>query len=233
MLVIILGAKGSGKTLFATTRALKSIREVYANYRIDIKNYNHLEVMDLVDINNSVDIMIDEAYVWLESRISGFFLNRFLSYMLWQSRKRDIDMYLTAQKFRALDLRFREECDVIVKCKTRTNLKKDDFHFSILWIAENRVNNFTLSYKDAEKIFPLFDTYQIIEPYTKEELNFELLKRDPERRWEKAMEIGDIISKGMDVEIITHPIVRARLMKNGYDKSFEELVYVYLKGYVS
>jgi hypothetical protein len=232
MLVIILGTKGSGKTLFSTTRALNSKREVYANYRIDIENYNHLEVMDLVDISNSVDIMIDEAYVWLESRISGFFLNRFLSYMLWQSRKRDIDMYLTAQKFRALDLRFREECDVIVKCKTRINLKKDNFHFSILWIAENKVNNFTLSYKDAEKIFPLYDTYQIIEPYTKEELNFELLKRDPERRWEKAMEIGDVVGKESDKKELTHPVLRARLMKKGYDKSFEPLVYVYLKGFV-
>ena len=151
--------------------------------------------------------------------------------MLWQSRKRDIDLYLTAQKFRSLDLRFREECDVIVKCKTRINLKKDDFRYSILWVAENKVNNFSLSYKDAEKLFPLYDTYQIIEPYTKEELNFELLKRDPERRWERAVEIGDIIGKNLDT--ITHPIVRARLMKNGYDNSFAELVYVYLKGQVT
>ena len=141
-------------------------------------------------------------------------------------------MYLTAQKFRSLDLRFREECDVIVKCKARTNLKKDDFRFSIYWIAENRINHFILKYKDAEALFPLYDTYQIIEPYTKEQLEFELLKRDPERRWEKAMEIGDIISKGMALEVITHPVIKARLMKNGYDKSFEELVYVYLKGYV-
>lgn len=232
MLVIILGPKGSGKTLFSTTRALKSIRGVYSNYRIDIENYNHLEVMDLVDINNNVDIFIDEAYVWLESRISGFFLNRFLSYMLWQSRKRDIDMYLTAQKFRALDVRFREECDVIVRCKARINLKKDDFHFSIFWIAENKVNRFVLKYKDAEALFPLFDTYQIIEPYTREQLEFELLKRDPERRWEKAMEIGNQIGKENDKKDLTHPILRARLMKKGIDKSFEPLVYVYLKGYV-
>lgn len=232
MLVIILGPKGSGKTLFSTTRALKSKREVYSNYKIDIENYNHLEVMDLVDISNNVDIFIDEAYVWLESRISGFFLNRFLSYMLWQSRKRDIDMYLTAQKFRALDVRFRDECDVIVKCKTRINLKKDDFRFSIFWIAENKVNHFIMKYDDAKSLFDVYDTYQIIEPYTKEQLNFELLKRDPERRWEKAMEIGDIIGEGLDLKQITHPIVKARLMRSGYDSSFEPLVYVYLKGYV-
>lgn len=230
MLVIILGPKGSGKTLFATTRALVSKREVYSNYRIDIENYNHLEVMDLVDIENNVDIFIDEAYVWLESRISGFFLNRFLSYMLWQSRKRDIDLYLTAQKFRSLDLRFREECDVLVKCEPRININKDDFHFSILWIAEDRENNFVLSYKDAKKYFPIYDTYQIIEPYTKEELNFELLKRDPERRWEKAMEIGDRIKK--DLNTITHPTINAVLMKNGFNTTYEPLVYVYLKGLI-
>ena len=232
MLVIILGPKGSGKTIFSTTRALKSLRAIYSNYWIKCENYNHLEVMDLVDIENNVDIFIDEAYVWLESRISGFFLNRFLSYMLWQSRKRDIDMYLTAQKFRSLDLRFREECDVIVRCKARINLKKDDFHFSILWIAENKENHFKMSYKDAEKYFPLYNTYQIIEPYTKDELLFELQKRDPEKRWAKAMEIGDIVGNGMALESITHAIVRARLLKNGYDTTYEPLVYVYLKGYV-
>jgi len=233
MLVIVLGPKGSGKTFFTTTRALNSKREVYANYYIDIENYNHLEVMDLVDISNNVDIFIDEAYVWLESRISGFFLNRFLSYMLWQSRKRDIDMYLTAQKFRALDVRFREECDVIVKCKPRTNLELDPFHFSILWLAENKENHFEMTYESAKAYFPLYDTYQIIEPYTKEELEFELLKRDPEKRWEKAMKIGDRIRRDNDKETLTHPILKARLMKNGIDKSFEELVYVYLKGYVT
>ena len=231
MLAIVLGPKGAGKTILITRIALASKREVYSNFWIDFSNYNHLEVMDLVDIENNVDIFIDEAYVWLESRISGFFLNRFLSYMLWQSRKRDIDMYLTAQKFRSLDVRFREEVDVLVKCKARVNLNKDDFEFSIFWIAENKQKRFILMYKDAEKYFPMYDTYQIIEPYTKDELSFELLKRDPERRWEKAMEIGDIIGKGLD--LITHPILQARLMKFGYDSSFEPLVYVYLKGLVT
>ena len=141
-------------------------------------------------------------------------------------------MYLTAQKFRSLDVRFREECDVLVKCKPRNNLKKDDFHFSILWIAQNKTNHFSMTYNDAKKYFPMFDTYQIIEPYTKEELLFELEKRDPEKRWGKAMSIGDIIGEGIDLKAITHDIVRARLLKNGYDTSYEPLVYVYLKGYV-
>lgn len=230
MLAITLGPKGSGKTIIITKIALASKREVFSNYWIDSPNYNHLEVMDLVDINNNVDIFIDEAYVWLESRISGFFLNRFLSYMLWQSRKRDIDMYLTAQRFRSLDVRFREECDVLIKCEPRINLDKDDFNYTLFWIAEDKEKKFTLTYEDAKKYFPMYNTYQIIEPYTKEELNFELLKRDPERRWAKAMEIGDIIGK--DLEIITHPIISARLMKFGYDSSFEPLIYVYLKGLV-
>ena len=230
MLVTVLGAKGSGKTLFITIMALDSKRDVYANYRIEIDNYKPLEVMDFIDLPNNVDVLIDEGYTWLESRTSSFFLNRFLSYILWQSRKRTIDIYLTAQRFRSLDLRFRDESDVIVKCKTRLHLEKDDFDYSLLWIAENRETHFRMSYKDAKKVFPMYDTYEIVEPYTKEQLEFKLLESNPEKRWAKAIEIGDIIGKNL--KLITHPIIKARLMKNGYDTSYEPLVYVYLKGLV-
>ena len=230
MLVVILGAKGSGKTLFATRMAINSKRDVYANYWIDIENYKPLEIMDFIDLPNNVDVMIDEGYTWLESRTSSFFLNRFLSYILWQSRKRTIDIYLTAQRFRSLDLRFRDESDILVKCKTRLDLEKDDFKYAILWVAENKEKHFTLSYKDAKKYFDKFDTYEIVEPYTKEQLEFKLLETAPEKRWEKAIEIGDIIGEGID--LITHPIIKARLMKFGYDSSYEPLVYVYLKGLV-
>ena len=234
MLIIILGPKGSGKTLLATLFALDSKREVYANYRIEIENFKPLEVIDFIDLPNDVDVFIDEGYTWLESRTSSFFLNRFLSYILWQSRKRTIDIYLTAQRFRALDLRFRDEADIIVKCEPRHNQDKDDFKYKIYWVAEDKERGFRFSYNKAKKVFGFYDTYEIVEPYTKEQLEFKLLESDPEKRWDKATEIGDCL-KFKRIEgkrIITHPTVKAQLLKNGFDLSFEPLVYVYLKGLI-
>lgn len=229
-LIIILGPKGSGKTLLLTLFALMSKRGVYANYTIKRDNFKFLEPIDFIDLPKNVDIMMDEGYTWLESRTSGFYLNRFLSYIMWQSRKRTIDIYITAQRFMSLDVRFRDEVDVLIKCEGRYNLDKDDFNYSFLWVAEDKENQFELSYKDAKKYFHLFDTYEIVEPYTKEQLEYLLLKSDPEKRWEKAVEIGEKIGSGL--KVVTHPIIQAHLLKNGYDLSFEPLVYVYLKGLV-
>ena len=229
-LIIILGPKGSGKTLLLTLFALLSKRGVYANYTIKRDNFKVLEPIDFIDLPNNVDIMMDEGYTWLESRTSGFYLNRFLSYIMWQSRKRTIDIYITAQRFMSLDVRFRDEVDVLIKCEGRYNLNRDPFNYHFLWVAEDKENQFELSYKDAKKYFHSFDTYEIVEPYTKEQLEFLLLKSDPEKRWEKAVEIGEKIGKNLS--LITHPIVQAHLLKKGYDLSFEPLVYVYLKGLV-
>ena len=232
MLITVLGPKGSGKTAFITLMALDSKREVYANFRLEIENYKPLEIMDFIDLPNNVDVMIDEAYTWIESRTSSFFLNRFLSYVLWQSRKRTIDIYLTAQRFRSLDLRFRDESDVLVKCKPRFKMDKDEFHYNIFWVAENKQKKFTMLYKDMKKVFPLYDTYQIIEPYTKEQIEYKLLESDPAKRWDKAIEISKKVSKGLNGKEITHAILKARLMKYGFDGSYEPLIYVYLKGLV-
>lgn len=226
-LTVILGPKGSGKTLFGTLMALDSKRTVYANYRIEIENHKPLEVIDFLDLPNNVDVIIDEAYTWIEARISGFFLNRFLSYILWQSRKRTIDIYLTAQRFRSIDLRFREEVDVIVKCKPRTNLDSDDFEFEILWVVENKKTKLKMSYEDAKEIFPLYDTFEIVEPYGLEEMKFKIRETVPEERWEIACEIGEAIKE--DIKEITHPRVKASLLRNGYKTTYESLVYIYLK----
>lgn len=226
-LTVVLGPKGSGKTFFITLIALESKRDVYANYKIELENYKPLEVIDFIDLPNDVDVMIDEAYTWIESRISGFFLNRFLSYILWQSRKRTVDIYLTAQRFRSLDLRFREETDVLVKCKPRTNLEKDDFEFEILWVVEDKTTKLKMSYEDAKPYFDLYNTFEIVEPYALEQMKFKILESDPKKRWDNACEIGKKI-KG-SIKTITHPRVKAALLKNGYDTTYESLVYIYLK----
>lgn len=212
---------------------IQSKRVVYSNFILNIPNYRPLDVIDFIDLPNNIDVFIDEAYTWLESRTSGFFLNRFLSYILWQSRKRTIDIYLSAQRFRSLDLRFRDEADVIIKCQPRANLDSDDFVYNFLWVADNRRAKFRIKYEDAKKYFVNYDTFEIVEPYTKEEFLNKLLEKFPEKRWKKAVKIAKELKEENDGKEFTHDVVYALMSKHGYSADLKPLVYVYLKGLVS
>lgn len=225
MLILIIGARGSGKTLFASYIASKSKRDIYANYRLNLPKFKPLEVIDLLDLPNDVDVIIDEGYTWLESRISGSHLNRYLSYIVFQIRKRLIDVYVTAQMFSSIDVRFREQSDVIVKCERYG----EAFHYSIYWLDSDVQRRFELSYEDAKKYFEVYDTYEIIEPYTKELLEKKILDNVPENRYKRIEKIGKGIKGEFDEIEVTHANVKFVLLKKGFDLSDEGLIYVYLK----
>ena len=99
MLVSVLGDIRVGKTLFTSILAKYSYGKVYANYKLDIPQYYKLEPTDLFKLPNNCEVFIDEAYTWLEARTSGADLNKCSSYILFQSGKRTINIYLTAQLF--------------------------------------------------------------------------------------------------------------------------------------
>ena len=225
MLILVIGARGSGKTLFCTLIAEKSKREKYANYRLFLKRYKPLEVIDLLELPNNVDVIIDEGYTWLESRISGSHLNRYLSYIVFQIRKRMIDVYVTAQMFSSIDVRFREQADIIIKCERIGQ----DFYYDMYWLDIDQIRKFVLPYEIAEKYFDKYDTYEVIEPYTKEILERKILDNIPENRFKKISDIAEDIIDEFDGEEITHDRLKLVLLKRGYDLGEEALIYVYLK----
>ena len=223
MLIAIIGAMGSGKTLLLVYLATKSEREIYSNFKINVPNYKPLEIIDLLDLKNDVDVYIDEGYTWLESRTSGSHLNRYLSYIVLQSRKRTIDILITAQLFSSIDVRFREQCDIIVKCKKI----KEGFKYSVLFVEKNVVRTFILRNKFAKKLFNTYDTYEIVEPHMKEEMRLKLMESKPNELWKEIKEISDIVKK--DIRKLTHPRVLNALLKNGFKAHLESQVYAYLQ----
>ena len=207
-----------------TILAFFSKREVYSNFKIKIDRYKPLEVIDLLELKDNIDVYIDEGYTWLESRTSGSTLNRYLSYIILQSRKRTIDIVISAQMFRTIDVRFRDQADLIVKCE-RT---KKGFKYSFYFLAQDRIKVVILPEKKAKKFYALYDTYQIIEPHKKEQMRLKLLEEDnPKELWNEIENITDKI-KG-DLKEITHPRVLNALLKNGFKGSYEPQVYVLLK----
>src|SRR4030043_860537 len=111
-LINLVGKVGSGKTLFMTADSVNSGRPIYANYEIRHKKYRALtpELLMDPDLHGAV-ICLDEAYAWLESRTSGKDINRYMSYILFQGRKKDIDFYMSEQLLSSVDLRYRDMID--------------------------------------------------------------------------------------------------------------------------
>ncbi len=223
MLISIIGSIGSGKTLLCVIIASKSKRKTYSNFQIDINTYNELEIIDLLDLPNNIIVVIDEAYTWLESRTSLATLNRYLSYIIFQSRKRTLDVITTSQMFSSVDIRFREQSNIIVHCKRVDN----NFHYTFKDIGNRVISTFVLPLSKAKKYFKLYDTYEIVEPNQKQELEFTLLQQYPNHLLEKVKEIAEVI-KGK-VKKITHDSIKASLMLNGYNTKYEKYIYLYLK----
>lgn len=229
MLIIILGNLGTGKTLLLTYFSTKSKRNIFANFNINLERYNKLEVDTLLDLPNNIDVYLDEAYTWLESRVSGKGLNRYLSYILLQSRKRNLDIYCTAQLFSTLDKRFREKSDIIIFCSK----EKEGYLYRINDMNHYTQKSFLLNFKEAEKYYDLYDTYEIVEPYEKSSLEFTLLQSNTDKLFQKAKEIAKKIYKDINGQKygITHNSVKLALLKNGIFKGYEPFVYTILKGY--
>jgi hypothetical protein len=159
-LVAVAGDKGSGKTLLMTLLAVSDDRQVYSNYKLNIDRYHNLTPSGLMTIEGSSLVMIDEAYIWLESRASGQNTNLFLSHVMFQSRKRSSDWVISMQLNRTVDIRFREMCDLYIECKR----VDEGFVYSVTKTSVGKViARFMISNELATKIYPYYDTLEIID----------------------------------------------------------------------
>jgi len=185
MLIGAFGGFGSGKTLILASYcchvANKPNYKVFTNFTVKHKNITIVEPIDLLNINPTdynVLLGLDEVYAWLDSRMSQTKVNRFLSWIILQSRKRNMDIFYTAQLGSSVDLRLRDLTDIVIYCM-RTSLKpKADFVYimelNLGWSV--RRAKFLLPYKKARKFFQYFDTREIVQPIEIERLKKELMK---------------------------------------------------------
>jgi hypothetical protein len=173
-LIGVTGLQGSGKTLFATRYVLKNFcmrglyHEAFSNVKILPFNGREVTMLDremfkhLADVTNAV-VVIDEAYLWMDSRTSVSKENRSISYLILQSRKRKFDVIWCAQLVSSVDKRLRESSETWIKCMKG----KTGFRYAVMkrrpwlggWYLARWLN---LPYERAKDIFPYFDTNQIV-----------------------------------------------------------------------
>jgi len=217
MLTTILGKKGSGKTLLTTVFSDYSYKpNVYANYTMKIAKVKPLLLSTILEVSFSADLMIDECYIWLESRTSGAKVNIFLSQILMQSRKRGIDFYLTAQLGSMIDVRFRSESDYAILCyKWMDGEKVIGFEYNVI-DREGNESFFFLEGLIANPFYDLYDTYEIVPPHNIKQLEYSVMS--PQEQYSLAETIAVIIYPRLRGQI-THDRVRREVKKLDYPQS--------------
>jgi len=179
MLIGVLGGFGSGKTLllavFGYKLGFNPNYEVYANFHIK-GNVEYLTPRKLLDINpkdKRAVILLDEVYSWLDSRVSISKINRILSWVVLQSRKRNMDIIYSAQLGSSVDLRLRDMTDIVIYCECVGNpVKPKGFAYIVEWHKGIRFlrRKWFFSFKKASRFFGIYDTREIVKPLGLEKL---------------------------------------------------------------
>lgn len=161
MLITILGNLGSGKTLFMVINAFFSSNlPIVSNFKLNFGNKKEIEPFDLkkfirAEYENCI-ILLDEAYNYLESRISSNELNRIMSYILFQSRKKNVTLYITAQLYSSIDKRFRQLTDMLIIAN-----KTNRFNYTITDF--NSTKSFSITFEKAAQFYQMYNTNEIIQ----------------------------------------------------------------------
>lgn len=220
-LTIITGYMGSGKTLLATEFALTSKIPVIANYKIQSKNVHPLQIDELMHLPyDKCKVIIDEAYTYLESRVSMSKLNLYMSYILFQSRKRGIDIIVTAQLAGTIDHRFIDLSDIMIGAKQ----VRDGFLYII---TDGRTTQFKkIKFADAERIWGRYDTTEVVLPPNIQDLETAIGVMD---RKKLKLEIDNLeklfYSQFPDNVKVTHAIVDSFLLDNDKSEIFGQYLY--------
>lgn len=234
MLIEIIGSWKSGKTLLATLLAKLASKQyvIRANYNLyQVDNFYHLRIEDLFSLKREKTVVIlDEAYTWLESRTSMNQLNRLMSQLLFQSRKRHNHFITTTQIENTIDTRFRQMSEIVIKSKR----KEKGYYYTVYHVKSlknlkgttlKQKGTWMISNEHAKKIFPLYDTYEIVQTENTKDLLINNMSRKTinELSEKLAIKMFEIRKKW------SRSLVKQYLIKNEQSPKFSEYVYYVLK----
>lgn len=116
----IVGLQGVGKTLSMSYMGIRNYlkgKRIYANYWLAF-DYDFVSSVDEIDAINNPKILKgkpkipsvflgDELWSWMDSRESPKARNKFLAGLLLRSRRRQVEIFYTAQDIMQIDARLR------------------------------------------------------------------------------------------------------------------------------
>lgn len=227
MLTVIYGGVGSGKTLLLTILGYYLKSNIISNYQLFFQKPDYkieeFNVSKFVQAKyENCKILMDEAYVYLESRLSMSNKNKAFSYILFQSRKKSIDMYLTVQLVSTIEKRYREMFDY--------SIFSHGFNgFEYIYSVYNHTNKETKILKLREDkiigFYQLYDTNEVVKPDNSIIYQF-ITKTEKEERLDILTEE---YLKRNDGYRITKDSVKLFLFKESMPTNYLGLLYATLK----
>lgn len=162
----ILGNVRSGKTFLLVQTLLRehniSKKKVVTNFWTTFSEpLNPAQMFDF-ELEDCI-LGITEAYGLLDSRLNTR-ANEYMSYFIFQSGKRDVDMYYDTQLNSSVDGRLRELAVKETRCENRGTKKKPDFHYEWVDYSSYTSGTFDIPYEVAKDYFHYYNTKEIIMP---------------------------------------------------------------------
>jgi hypothetical protein len=220
-LVLIRGPLGAGKTMLAAGLTRGDPRPVLANFHIEHPHFRELEPEDLHDIRKPTLVIIDEAYTWLEARLSGKPVTIYLGYIMFQARKRGMDIILTCQLGSTIDKRFRAMATLIIDCR-----REGDWFIYTFHHPGKRSLSFGLHVTQAQQFWKYYDSYAPVDPID-DELLYKVTSQ--EKRLSKVDATVDDMLKVAKPEQWTQGTVEAYLQENHLPHAEAKSVYNRIK----
>ena len=222
MLISILGDVGSGKTLLSTALAIMDDRPVFANYRIHIDRWKMFYPETLLKVPFGSLVIMDEAWSLIESRLTGRGINRFFSYILFESRKLGIDILMTDQLSRTIDPRFRDMTNIEIHCEAAIV----GFEYHVFRLSSYRYfvpKTFIIPYEVAELIYPFYDSWEKID-----NIDSDLIFSITKDKTDIIKEIDgyvEAVMKLYPIGRITRSVVSDFCLRNNLSKQYVGMMY--------
>jgi hypothetical protein len=100
---------------------------------------------------------VDEAQLYFDCRLSGTKKNRLFSYIMLQTRKRKMDMYLTTQQLGNVDVRIRNNLDYLYQCNALVKRKRKYYFASAEDCDRQRIDGiYVIEYNFSQGITQKF-----------------------------------------------------------------------------
>lgn len=234
---LISGKRGSGKSLLMILIAYyaKNYKDIYLNFPNSLENSKIVDIATILSNKlHNCYLFIDEAYLIIDSRNSQSKINKNFSYKLFQIRHTDIDLFVTTQLKRTLELRFLAEIDTIIECyRIPDNLFIQPEYFQYDFITENGKTTWFLPFNKAEFFFPFYDTKIniISENVTNQQLKI-IKETNPKLFVEMSLEIAKEIYDKHSQESISHDQIILELQQLNKSELFEKNVFLLCKNWL-